>query len=67
MTGLAEKLPGSGPATCECGQHRQRCRFGAMHNWGKAFVDPATGRPLDRPAFHCFTCGAWCPLDDEEV
>lgn len=36
-----------------------------MHGWSLAVVDPSTGHRLDRPTFHCMTCGAWCPAEDD--
>lgn len=59
-------FPGTGVEVCECGQHRQRCKFGQWHSWSLASVNPATGIPLDTPAFHCFTCDSWCAIPADE-
>ena len=60
-------LPGTGVEVCGCGQHKSRCKFGQMHGWSLAFVNPATGVPLEVPCYHCHQCHAWCPLEDEEL
>ena len=45
-------LPGTGQVTCECGKHRNRCRFGRPHVW---FLVPGGDDDAD-----CGTCGARC-------
>lgn len=50
-------VPGSGAITCECGAHRNRCKFGRPHIW--FLVTEGGVETAD-----CAECGAHCETDD---
>ena len=58
-------LRGSGPVTCSCGRHRERCLFGTQHSWSMAYVDHHTGRRMESPMLHCMTCDTYCALVED--
>lgn len=52
---------GSGPVDCECGNHRNRCRFGRPHTWAAPWYDD--NGVLQR-AFRCQPCGSVCTAEE---
>jgi hypothetical protein len=60
MTGPYEtdRLPGTGAAVCECGNHRSRCTFGRSHVWTTAYYQGRLIATAD--TYSCHVCGAIC-------
>ena len=62
---LTVKLPGSGPVTCECRRHRDRCRFGHNHIWQKPYMANARFvRTAD--TYACGDCWSVCTGEELE-
>jgi len=55
-------IPGSGPVSSCCGNHRDRCRFGRVHGWAGPWYK---GGEL-RYTFHCIDCDSECLAVDGE-
>ena len=55
---------GSGPVSCECGRHRDRCRVGRPHRWCAPWM--AHGQVLrSMTTDYCDLCGAVCTGEEE--
>jgi len=53
------KLPGTGPASCVCGLHKDHCLFGRQHTWLRGGYRNQMAPWLD--IYFCIGgCGAEC-------
>lgn len=48
---------GSGEVSCECSNHRDRCRFGRPHDWATPWFDESG---VLKHTWRCIPCGSEC-------